>query len=165
MSGGPALGRWLVRWVLLAALWLALADTRVLPELATGAVAAATGASIAGLVTRIGPTKTVLKSLAVAKVGPRRLAAPLWRLVADTRLMMVALGRAILRGRAPTGSFLAVRYQADQARRSAAGRVVTETWGSLAANRYVVGIDDQRGLILVHELVRSDAPIDPLGPR
>jgi multisubunit Na+/H+ antiporter MnhE subunit len=159
-----AIGGWLLRWVALAALWLALTDTHVEPELVTGAVAAAIGATLAGLVTRVGSPRTLAKSLAVARLGPRRLARPLWRLVADTGVTTVALARAIVRRRPPAGSFVAVPYHAGEARRSAAGRAVTETWGSLAANRYVVGIDDERGVILVHELVRNDASIDPLAP-
>jgi len=160
---GGAIGSWLLRWALFAGLWLALTDTHALPELVAGAVAAAIGATLAGLITRLGPPKTVAKSASVATMGTRLL-RPLWRLVADSWLLTTELGRSALRRRAPTGSFLAFAYHADAVRRSAAGRAVTETWGSLAANRYVVGIDEERGVILVHELVRSDQPGDPLPP-
>jgi len=159
-----ALGRWLLRWALLAGLWLALTDTHALPELLTGAVAAAIGATLAGLLTRVGPPKTVSKSLSAATLGPRLL-RPMWRLIADTALLTAELGRAVVRRRMPSGSFVSARYHPEAARRSAVGRAITETWGSLAANRYVVGIDEERGLILVHELVKSDQPVDSLSAR
>ena len=65
-------------------------------------------------------------------------------------------------GRNVRGSFRAVRYRPDAPRRSAAGRAVTEIWGSLTPNRYVVGTDEEEGVLLIHELVRRDQPIDPL---
>jgi hypothetical protein len=68
-----------------------------------------------------------------------------------------------MRGSAgPIGEFRAATYRPEAARRTAAGRAVTEIWGSLPANRYVVGIDEETGTLLIHELVRSDEPLDPL---
>ena len=160
----PAAGRWLVRWTLLMALWLALLDTRQWPELIAGAIAAAIGATVAGLLVRPGQPKTPAKSLALLRLGPRRLGRPLARLVADTVLIATALARS-LAGQTPRGSFRVVRYVPDAPRRSAAGRALTEIWGSLTPNRYVVGTDDDEGILMVHELVRSDEPIDPLADR
>jgi multisubunit Na+/H+ antiporter MnhE subunit len=160
----PATGRWLVRWALLMALWLALTDTHKEPELLAGAVAAAVGATVAGAVVRTGQPKPVAKSLELLRLGPRRLGRPIVRLVADTWLVTMALARASV-GRRPRGSFRAVRYIPDAPRRSAAGRTLTEIWGSLTPNRYVIGTDDDEGVLLVHELVRTDEPIDPLAER
>jgi multisubunit Na+/H+ antiporter MnhE subunit len=160
----PAAGRWLVRWVLLMALWLALTDTHKQPELIAGAVAAAVGATAAAAVARPGQPKTLANSLALLRLGPRRLLRPLGGLVTDTALLTIALARS-LAGRRPSGEFRVVRYRADAPRRSAAGRALTETWGSLMPNRYVVGTDDEEGILMIHELVRSDEPIDPLGER
>jgi multisubunit Na+/H+ antiporter MnhE subunit len=160
----PAAGHWLVRWALLMALWLVLLDTRQWPELIAGAATAAIGATVAGLVVRPGQPKTVAKSLSLLRLGPRRLGRPLARLVADTALIAGALARS-LAGRTPRGSFRVVRYVPDAPRRSAAGRALTEIWGSLTPNRYVVGTDDEEGILMVHELIRSDEPIDPLADR
>lgn len=157
-------GRWLLRWALLMALWLVLLDTKQWAELAAGGVAAAIGATVAGLIARPGQPKTVSKSLAVLRLGPRQLGRPLVRLVLDSLMFARALGRTIV-GRAPRGSFRAVRYAPEPARRSAAGRAVTEIWGSLAPNRYVVGTDEEEGIMLVHELIRTDEPLDPLSGR
>jgi hypothetical protein len=160
----PAAGRWLVRWVLLMMFWLALVDTRQWPELTAGAVAAVIGATIGALIVRAGQPKTLVKSAALLRLGPRRLGRPLVRMVVDTGILIVALART-LTGRRPHGSFRVVRYTPDPARRSAAGRALTEIGGSLAPNRYVVGTDDDEGILMVHELVRADEPIDPLAER
>ena len=87
----PAAGRGLLRWLLLMALWLALVDTKQWPELAAGAVAAAIGATLAALISRPGQPKTPSKSLALLRLGPRRLGRPLARLVVDTVIVTVAL--------------------------------------------------------------------------
>lgn len=165
MSGTlTATGRWLVRWTLLMALWLVLLDTTQWPELTAGAVAAAIGATMAGLIVRPGQPKTLGKSLDLLRLGPRRLGRPVVRLVADTAIVTAALART-LAGRQPRGSFRVVRYAPDAPRRSAAGRALTEIWGSLTPNRYVVGTDDDEGILMIHELVRTDEPIDPLTDR
>jgi|SRR5215211_1599414 len=160
----PAAGRWFVRWVLLMVLWLALTDTKNTQDVLAGVVAAALGATVAGLVTRRGSPKPVAKSLALLELGPRRLLRPLWRLVVDTGILTAALGRR-LAGRQVRGSFRGVRFRPDAPRRSAAGRLLTEVWGSLTPNRYVVGIDEEEGLLMVHELVPADEPADPLARR
>jgi hypothetical protein len=157
------LARWGVRWLLLAALWLALTDTVKAPELAAGAVAAALGASLAGLVSLPGGPREPRTLLRLAGLGPRRLGRPLVRLVVDTGTVTSALWRRLARRVPVRGSFRAARYPVHGDRGSAAGRTLTEAWGSLGTNRYVVGIDEENGLILVHELVRSGDPLDPLG--
>jgi multisubunit Na+/H+ antiporter MnhE subunit len=152
----------MLRWVLFAGLWLALTDTQNTQDVVAGLVTATIAATVSGLVTRPGQPATIPNSLAVMRIGPRRLLRPPGRLVADTALLTAALARR-LAGREVRGSFRAVRYRPEAARRSAAGRAVTEIWGSLTPNRYVVGIDEEEGILLVHELVRTGEPIDPLG--
>jgi multisubunit Na+/H+ antiporter MnhE subunit len=157
------LARWGLRWFLLALLWLALTDTLKAPELAAGAVAAAVGASLAALVSLPGGPREPRTLLRLARLGPRRLARPLIRLVVDTAIVTGALWSRIAHRRPVQGSFRAARYPVHGDRASAAGRTLTEAWGSLPPNRYVVGIDEEQGLILVHELVRTAEPLDPLG--
>jgi multisubunit Na+/H+ antiporter MnhE subunit len=156
--------RWLVRWTVLMALWLALTDTHKEAELIAGAAAAAVGATVAAAVVRPGGPKTLIKSLDLRHLGVRRLGRPLVRLAVDTVLVTAALA-STLAGRRPRGSFRVVRYVPDAPRRSAAGRALTEIWGSLTPNRYVVGTDDDEAIMMVHELVRTDEPIDPLAER
>jgi multisubunit Na+/H+ antiporter MnhE subunit len=158
----PAAGRWTVRWVLFVALWLAFTDTRNTQDVVAGLVAATIAAVVSAFVVRPGQPRTVASSVALLHMGPRRLLRPLARLVADTGVVTTALARR-LSGEQVHGSFRAVRYRPDAPRRSSAGRAVTEIWGSLTPNRIVVGTDDEGGVLLVHELVRTDQPLDPLG--
>jgi hypothetical protein len=160
----PVAGRWLLRWVLLMGLWLAVTDTKNTQDVVAGAVTAAIAATVAALVVRPGAPKTVAKSLQLLRLGPRRLLHPLVRLVVDTGIVTAALARH-LAGRQVKGSFRAVRSLPDGPRRSAAGRALTEIWGSVVPNRYVIGTDDEDGILLVHELVTTDEPLDPFGER
>jgi hypothetical protein len=152
----------MVRWLLFAALWLALTDTQNTQDVVAGLVTATIAATVTALVIRPGQPKTVAASVALLRLGPRRLLRPLARMVSDTGLVTAALLRR-LSGRRVRGSFRMVRYRPDAPRQGAAGRAVTEIWGSLAPNRIVVGTDDEEGVLLVHELVRTDEPLDPLG--
>src|SRR5205823_132058 len=142
-----------------------LTDTRTEPELIAGGVTAAIVATIAGFVVRPGPPRTASKALATLPLGARRLLYPLLRLILDTWLLAGALWRHLALGRPVRGSFRAVRYTPGAERRSAAGRTLTEIWGSLMPNRYVVGMDEQESTLLVHELVPSNEPLDPLVKR
>jgi hypothetical protein len=153
---------WCARWVLLALLWLALADSRGLPELIAAAVAATLGASFAALISRPGRPRTLRTTARLAALGPRRLFRPLWRLVIDNALLAQALWRRLVRRERVRGVLRSTPLSSESALRSAAGRVAIEAWGSLAPNRYVIGIDEEAGTILVHELVRSRLPADPL---
>ena len=159
-----AVGPWLVRAGLLMALWLALTDTKNTQDLVAGGVAAIIGATVAGSIGRPGAPRTVAKSLALLRLGPQRLLRPLRRLPVDTVLLAAALVRR-LAGSRETGELRAAPYRPDAPRRSSAGRALTEVWGSLTPNRFVVGVDDEEGIVLIHELVRTDEPIDPLGER
>jgi hypothetical protein len=147
---------WFVRWALLAGLWMALDDSRALPELVAGAGVAAVGATFAALIIRPGQPHTVTKFLAVLRLGPRRLGRPLMRLIPDTALVGAALWRKLARGERIAGTFRAVPYREERPLASAAGRVAVEAWGSLAPNRYVIGIDEGNGELLLHELVSTD---------
>ena len=154
---------WTLRWALLFAFWVALTDTRRWQELAVGAIAAGVGATVAAAVRIRGASPSLRRSAAVLTIGPRLL-RPLWLLVRDCGRLVTGLRRRVA-GRPLQGGFRAAVYRPDPARRSAGGRIATELLGSLPGNRIVVGIDDEEGTILVHELVRSDEPLDPLERR
>ena len=88
---------------------------------------------------------------------------PFVLLVTDTLRVTAALVRHLVLRRPVDGRLRAVRYRAvgdsaDEVTR----RVLSEWTPSLAANRYAVGIDVERGYMLVHQLVDSPGPLDPL---
>lgn len=149
-------------WIALAALWLALDDTVAFPELMTGAAAALIGAVAAEVVHS--------QNLVRVRLKPRWLRfgwRPLLLLFPDTARVLLVLVRQLLLRRPPRGRFRAVRFRSgyDNGAHDTTRRALAKVAGSLAPNAYVVGVDAERDLMLVHELdptggTRSD--LDPM---
>ena len=167
LGGGGTAGAvlaWVAWWFVCAALWLSLVDTTHFHELMAGALVSVLGASVALLVRA--------QRVLVIRPDPRWLLRA-WRPFAlfprDTVLVVGALAGSLRRGGRPRGRLFAIPMATpEEDPREAARRVLMKTAGSLAPNSYVVGADDERGLILVHQLVRHGDPavdIDPLGLR
>ena len=116
---------WVGWWVASAALYLVLVDTVVLPELVTGAVIAAIGASGATLVRA--QRRVVMRPRASWLVA-------LWRPLASYPRDLWTLTRALARREAARGRLYAVPFAhgTDDAR-SAARRVFGPTAGSIRA--------------------------------
>lgn len=152
-----AWGGW---WLASAALYLVLVDTLVEPELVTGAVIATVAASGA----------TLLRAQRRIVMRPRgRWLVNLWRPVLSYPKDLWTLTRALARPGPVRGKLYALGFEpgADSGR-SAARRVLGPSAGSFAPNTFVVGLDAERGLLLVHQLVPSADPAadaDPLGVR
>ena len=148
---------WGAWWVLLAALYLLLADNTALPELVTGAVAAAVGATGAVLCQgeRMRPHARWL----------RTAWRPLTGVFADlVPLARTLVTRGILR-RGGTGTLVRVPAKLDgDAAEQAAFAALTEALGSLAPNTIVVDVDRDGGAVLVHQLVATAEPAAPLAP-
>jgi hypothetical protein len=159
------LAAWGARWLALFLLWLALADSRARPELIAAAVAALIGAGFAALISRPGRPRTLRTAARLLKLGPRRVGRPLPRLVLDNGPLAVTLWRRLARGEQVSGRLLTAQLPRESALDSAAGRVAIEAWGSLTPNRYVIGIDEEAGILLVHELVPSRDPVVPFAER
>lgn len=143
------LGFWAGWWVILGALWLLLDDTVALPELIAGAIAAAAGATAVSLVRAQG-----ILSLRPRARWTRRAWRPVVRVLPDVRLLLLALWRRVVRGQQVTSAFRAVpfRARADAAER-AAGEALAIAAGSFGPNTYVLDVDAERELLLVHQLV------------
>lgn len=148
-------------WIALAALWLALDDTVALPELITGAVAAALGAIAA----------EVVHSQNLARVRGRRrwlthAWRPLVRLFPDTARVLAVLLRQLVLRRPPRGEFRAVpfRYGYESGAYDTTRRALAKAAGSFTPNAYVIGVDAERELLLVHQLDPSGgaSELDPL---
>jgi multisubunit Na+/H+ antiporter MnhE subunit len=152
MSGAArAWGAW---WVLLAALYLLLADTVLLPELVVGAVAAAIGATGAVL----------CRSQRRELLRPRlRWLRGLWRPLLGVFTDLVPLARTLVtRGSGELHS-VSVTIPGDRGEQ-AAFVAFTEAVGSLAPNTVVVDVDRERGVLLVHQLAPTGVPAPPLTP-
>ena len=149
---------WLGWWAAMFLLYLALVDTRQHPELVLGSIVAAAAASAA---MGIRATRRLRGSVDVAllRVVPRAA----WGLVAESVLILgYLIGR--LAGRRGRGRFRAVPFRAGgDGPRDVARRALSESLGSLGPNTIVIGIDRERDLILVHQLVPRDERRDPLG--
>src|SRR3954451_13156491 len=131
---------WLSWWVLLAALYLCLADNTVLPELVVGAVAAAIGATGAVLVR--GQRRTLLR--------PRlRWLRGAWRPLLGVFGDFVPLVRALPRRRPGVLVESPLSGPADDP----AYVALAEALGTLGPNTLVVDIDRERGVVLAHQLV------------
>ena len=152
------LGLAAARAVAFFALWLLLVDATDEPNLLLGAACALLAAGLA----------TIVQSLRSVHAAPRpalfRYAyRPLKLLVTDSARVARALVTRVLLRRPVTGRWRAVRYGATgETPDDVARRILTEWGASAAPNRYAVGIDTERGVLLVHELVAGPGPLDPM---
>lgn len=154
-------------WILLLGVligggfYFLLIDTASLPELYVLA-GVAVGCAVAFALARE-------QGFIESRVDPRWLVGG-WRVVLKIPLDIAILcGAAIAQLFAPRkvrGTFRAAPFGAtDETPADTGKRAVTEWVGSISPNTFVVGVDPERGLVLVHQLRRQgDAgQLDPLG--
>jgi multisubunit Na+/H+ antiporter MnhE subunit len=147
------IGAWVTWWVLLMSFWVILDDSIALDELLAGAGAAAIGATIAELAGYQAGTRLRLR---VEWLGPAlRLPAQVAR---DTGIIFAALWRQLARGQEPASGFreLPVRVGGDTDE-DVTRRVLLVGGRSVAPNLFALGIDRERGTMLVHELIMRPA--------
>lgn len=140
--------------------YLLLVDTTSLPELyVLGSVALA-----GGVVFELSREQGFVE----ARVIPRWL-GPVWRVVikapGDVLRLCSEAVLQLVKPRGARGSFRAVPFAATEDAPAAAGRrALTEWLGSIAPNTIIVGVDTERGLLLVHQLRRQGHgdELDPL---
>lgn len=134
------------------ALWVVLDDSLATDELLAGAGAAALGAFLAELAGYQAGTRVQLRIEWL--VPALRLPA---NLVRDTWLVFAVLWRRLAHGQQPDSGFrdIPVRYggrsSADMTRRA-----LLMGGTSFAPNAFAVGMDADRDVLVVHELVRTD---------
>jgi multisubunit Na+/H+ antiporter MnhE subunit len=144
---------WLAVWPALFWLWLLLAGDWNRIEI----IAAACGATVAATIAEIGRSR--------AGVGPRiplRWFARAWtvphQILVDFWIVTAALARSVLTRQIVRGEFRAHSFPAGE------GPGV-RAWAAWAAqfspNAYVVEIDAERELVLVHDLVPNRASEEP----
>jgi hypothetical protein len=142
---------WTIGWALAAALYLLLIDITDLPELIVGAGAAVLAATALELAREQGIVGESLRWRWLLRVY-----RPVLRVPADVVIVSAMALRAVADRRPRHGSFRALPFASGGDRQLASGRqALAEAFGSLAPNTFVIGIDEDRELILAHQLWRT----------
>lgn len=143
------IGSWLVWWVLLMGFWVALDDSIDLAELVAGAGAAAVGAFVAEVVGYQAGTWFRMRIEWLVPAG--KLPGQVLR---DTLIVFGALWKCLVRGEQPASGFreLPTRF-GDNNDEGVTRRVLLVGANSLAPNTFVLGIDEDRDVMVVHQLV------------
>jgi multisubunit Na+/H+ antiporter MnhE subunit len=141
-------------FVLAAGFYLVLIDTVAAPELYAGAGVALLTAAVFG--------GSRPQGLAEAELDPGLLAGA-WRVLARVPAQIALVGlealAQIFARKRSRGVFRVVPFDAGgENPRDAGRRALAEALGSLTPNTIVVGIDPERGLMLVHQLHRQGGP-------
>jgi putative flippase GtrA len=148
----------LVRVTIFFGFYLLLVDDLHEDELVAGAVIAVAAAVVSTFLL------TARQTLRVRPPMFRHLARTLLLLLTDTGRVSWALVCVLVLRRPVAGHLRVARYRAtsEEDPEDHGRRMLTQWAASLGANRYVLGIDTERQLLIVHELVESSGPLDPL---
>jgi multisubunit Na+/H+ antiporter MnhE subunit len=163
-------GAWLAWWVILMSLWVILDDSVALDELLAGAGAAALAALLAELAGYQAATR--LRPRAGWLVPALSLPGQAAR---ETVTVFGALYRRLARGEEPASGFreLPVRY-GDDSIEGRTRRALLVGGRSVAPNTLALGLDAEREVMVIHQLVvRAGQPAadpprgwpDPAGPQ
>ena len=142
-------GAWLVWWVLLMSLWVALDDSLATDELLAGAGAAA----LAALVAELASYQAALRfQLRIQWLAPA-LRRP-GQVVRDTAIVYAALWRRLVRGEQPDSAFVTepVRF-GDDTPAGVTRRVLLIGGRSVAPNAFALGLDRDTQTVVLHQLV------------
>jgi multisubunit Na+/H+ antiporter MnhE subunit len=139
-------------WVLLMSFWVILDDSLNSDELLAGAGAAAIGAFLAELAAYQAASQVRLR---IEWLVPA-LRLP-WLLLRDTGVVFLALLRLLTKGEMPSSRFREepVNFGPDDAE-GKTRRSLLIGGLSVAPNRFVLGLDRESGVMVVHELVTGD---------
>jgi multisubunit Na+/H+ antiporter MnhE subunit len=131
------------------ALWIIADDSVATDELLAGAGAAALAALLAEAAGYQAATRPWLR---MAWLGPAlRLPVDVAR---DTGVVFVALWRKLAHGEAPRSAFLEVPVRfGPQTTEGATRRALLVAGRSLAPNRLALGLDAERNVLVLHQLV------------
>jgi multisubunit Na+/H+ antiporter MnhE subunit len=143
---------WLVWWVLLMSLWVIVDDSIAVDELLAGAGAAALAAFLADLVTHQAATRFRMRAGWLVPV----LSLP-GQVARDTVVVFAALWRRLVRGEQPPSGFRQIPARfGGTSDEDAIRRVLLVGGRSVAPNTFVLGIDRERSVMVVHQLVASE---------
>jgi multisubunit Na+/H+ antiporter MnhE subunit len=152
-------GSWLIWWVLMMAFWVMLDDSIATDELLAGAGAAALAALLAEQVTYQAASRFRMRIswLVPALRLPGEVAG-------DMVIVYAALWRRLAGGQQPDSAFaeLPARF-GDDTGAGVTRRTLLIGGRSLAPNTFVLGIDPERDVMVVHQLVAGRRPDGPDG--
>jgi multisubunit Na+/H+ antiporter MnhE subunit len=142
-------GSWLIWWVLMMSFWVMLDDSVATDELLAGAGAAAIAASLAEVVSYQAASRFRMR--AAWLVPALRLPGQVAR---DTVIVYRALWRRLIHGEQPPSAFLElpVRF-GDDTPAGVTRRTLLVGGASIAPNTFVLGMDAERNVMVVHRLV------------
>jgi multisubunit Na+/H+ antiporter MnhE subunit len=148
---------WAAWWALLMAFWVILDYSVATDELLAGAGAAALGALLAEAAGHQAATRFRMRiSWAVPALSlPGQVAR-------DTVIVFAALWRRLAHGTQPASGFREVpaRYGGDTAE-DRTRRLLLIGARSLAPNSFALGIDEDRDVMVIHQLVVNDGEAAP----
>jgi len=145
---------WVAWWVALFWLWMLLAGDWNHIQWIAAACAATVSATLGEIArTRAGvETRFPLRWIARAWTVPHQI-------VVDFGIITLALGRSLVRRKIVRGEYRAHHFPAAEGK----GVRAWATWaGQFSPNAYVIEIDDERELVLVHDLVPNRASEEPV---
>jgi multisubunit Na+/H+ antiporter MnhE subunit len=142
-------GSWLVWWVLLMSFWVMIDDSVATDELLAGAGAAALAALLAELVSYQAASRFRMRIEWLVPV----LRLP-GQVAEDLVIVYAALWRRLFHGQQPPSAFveLPARY-GDDSPEGVTRRTLLVGGTSIAPNTFVLGIDQDRDVMVVHRLV------------
>ena len=152
-------GSWLVWWVLMMSFWVMIDDSVETDELLAGAGAAALAAVFAELVTYQAATRFRTRT---GWLGPA-LRLP-GQVVGDTIIVYRALWRRLAHGEQPPSAFLELPARfGDDTPEGVTRRTLLIGGTSLAPNTFVLGLDRERDVMVVHRLVAGSRGTENYG--
>jgi multisubunit Na+/H+ antiporter MnhE subunit len=144
---------WLTWWVLLTGLWIAVNDSLAVNEVLVGAGAAAVAALMAELVSHQAVVRYRIRAAWLLRAT--RLPGEVAR---DTFTVFAVLARTVFTKAPPPHGVLRelpVRY-GDDSPLGVTRRVLLTGARSLAPNEFVLGMDPERDVMVVHQLVSRE---------
>jgi multisubunit Na+/H+ antiporter MnhE subunit len=148
---------WLAWWLVCFVLWMLLVFKTEPLEFVAGALAAALAATAAELVRSRGyaPFAGELRWLLSVARLPREV-------LVDCFVLARALWRQLTGKQRLQGTFRVIHFEGcgGEDPRSEARRAVAKWLGAVGPNTYVIGFDEERDIVLVHQLVPTKEPPD-----
>lgn len=151
-------GSWLAWWVLLMSFWVVLDNSIATDELLAGAGAAALAALMAEVALYQAATRFRMR----IEWAVRAFSLP-GQVASDMAVVFAALWRRVARGEQPPSGFrqIPARYGADTPE-GETRRVLLVGGKSVAPNSFALGLDAERQVMVIHQLVVNEG--EPAGP-